>query len=304
MELVTEPVPVRVPATSANLGPGFDSLGLALALYDEVSVEVLDTEPGPPEIVVEGEGAEQVPTDDSHLVYRSLCAGFQAMGLIPPRVRLECRNDIPHGRGLGSSSAAIVSGLWAARELVPDGADRWSDAALLDLAARVEGHPDNVAPAVLGGFTIAFDDGGEYAAVGVPVQPGLSFLVMVPERPVATKVARTLLPETVSHADAAQNASRAALLVAVLSGAADPALSLVATEDWLHQSYRGPAMAESVALMRDLRHQGVAAVISGAGPSVLVFGRESLIERVGEQPHTGWTTHSLEVDTEGATRLP
>ena len=304
VELAVEPVTVRVPATSANLGPGFDSLGVALSLYDEVTVEVLDAAPGPPEISVEGEGAGQVATDEEHLVHRSLCAGFQAMALTPPRVRLHCRNGIPHGRGLGSSSAAIVSGLWAARELVAEGSERWSDTALLDLAARIEGHPDNVAAAVLGGFTIAYQHEGEYAAAGLAVRPGLSFLVLVPQHPVATSVARTLLPLTVAHDDAARNASRAALLTAVLTGAAGAELAIVATQDWLHQAYRGDAMSESVELMLELRRHGVAAVISGAGPAVLVVGDDD--EALGRLPAAGpegWTALSLQVDTEGATRL-
>jgi homoserine kinase len=304
VELASEPVTVRVPATSANLGPGFDSLGLALSLYDEVTVEVIDPAPGPPEITVEGEGSGKVPTDERHLVHRSLCAGFQAMALQPPRTRLVCRNAVPHGRGLGSSSAAIVSGLWAARELVADGRQRWSDTALLDLAARVEGHPDNVAPAVLGGFTIAFQHGGEHSATSLAVQPGIVFTVLVPENPVATSVARELLPTSVGHDDATRNASRAALLCAVLSGAADPDLALVATEDWLHQPYRSGVMGESADLMQELRREGLAAVISGAGPSVLVMGRQGQADDVLSRRLRGWGAMVLEVDTEGATRLP
>lgn len=304
VELTGEPVTVRVPATSANLGPGFDSLGLALALHDEVTVEVLDPAPGRPEIDVEGEGAGQVPTDESHLVHRSLCAGFQAMGVLPPRVRLRCRNDVPHGRGLGSSSAAIVSGLWAAREVVAGGADRWTDAALLDLAARIEGHPDNVAPAVLGGFTIAYQHGGEFAATRLAVQPGLAFLLLVPDHPVPTAVARTLLPASVAHEDAVRNASRTALLAAVLTGAADPGLLLVATEDRLHQHYRGAAMTRTLALLEELRHRGAAAVVSGAGPSVLVLGSEAEVEELRAHEHDGWRSLVLTVDADGATRLP
>lgn len=302
-ELTSEPVTVRVPATSANLGPGFDSLGVALSLYDEVTVEVLEPSYGPPEIVVEGEGAGEVPTDERHLVHRSLCAGFQAMAVDPPRTRLVCRNDVPHGRGLGSSSAAIVSGLWAARELVSNGVHRWSDSALLDLAARIEGHPDNVAPAVLGGFTIAFQQGGEHAATSLAVQPGTAFTVLVPEHPVATSVARTLLPATVAHDDAARNAARTALLAAVLSGAADLDLALVATEDWLHQPYRGGAMGDSLDLMHELRRQGMAAVISGAGPAVLVLGSEGQQAGLLAEPLPGWSALALQVDTEGVTRL-
>jgi homoserine kinase len=301
--LSAEPVTVRVPATSANLGPGFDSLGLAWSCYDEVTVEVLDDVAGPPEITVEGEGAGEVPLDENHLVHQALCAGFRAMSLSPPRLRLHCANDVPHGRGLGSSSAAIVSGLWAARSLVEHGEERWSDQEVLDLAARMEGHPDNVAPAVLGGFTIAYQRHEEYAATSLTVQPGLSFLALVPQQPVATHVARTLLPSTVTHDDAARNAARAALLAAVLSGAADPGLALVATEDWLHQTYRGEAMAESVALMHSLRRDGVAAVISGAGPSVLVLGGQASVEACRARVPEGWTPRPMHIDTEGATCL-
>lgn len=302
--LTGDPVSVRVPATSANLGPGFDSLGLALSLYDEIDVEVLDAAPGPPQIEVSGEGADHVPTDETHLVHRSLCAGFQAMGMIPPRMRLHCRNDVPHGRGLGSSSAAIVSGLWAARALVADEDRHWQDHALLDLAARIEGHPDNVAPAVLGGFTIAFGQSGEYAATTLPVAPGLEFVVLVPDQPVATEVARSLLPAQVAHSDAARNSARTALLTGVLTGAVDPDLLLVATEDWLHQTYRGAAMAQSVELMQVLRRRGVAAVISGAGPSVLAIGREADLAPVTEQGEAGWTALRLSVDTVGACVVP
>ncbi len=302
--LTGEPVSVRVPATSANLGPGFDSLGLALSLYDEVSVEVLDAASGPPEIVVEGEGAGSVPSDETHLVHRALCAGFQAMGVVPPRMRLHCRNDVPHGRGLGSSSAAIVSGLWAARELVVDGARLWPDHAVLDLAARIEGHPDNVAPAVLGGFTIAFQVGGEYAASTLAVTPGLALTALIPDRPVSTEVARSLLPAQVSHADAARNSARTALLTGVLTGSVDPGLMLVATEDWLHQTYRGPAMSDSVELLESLRGNGIAAVISGAGPSVLALGREAELAAVPEHPVAGWTSLRLGIDTAGALALP
>ncbi len=302
--LTGEPVAVRVPATSANLGPGFDSLGLALSLYDEVDVEVLDELSGPPQITVEGEGADAVPLDETHLVHRALCAGFQAIGMTPPRVRLHCRNGVPHGRGLGSSSAAIVSGLWAARELVVDGARHWPDHAVLDLAARIEGHPDNVAPAVLGGFTIAFAHGGEFAATSLRVTPGLGLVVLVPDQPVSTEVARSLLPAQVPHADAARNAARAALLAGVLTGSADPGLMLVATQDWLHQTYRGEAMRESVELMESLRRQGIAAVISGAGPSVLALGREADLADVPQRPMTGWTALRLDVETVGAHAVP
>ena len=299
------PVQVQVPATSANLGPGFDSLGVALALHDVVSVEVLDPH-RPDDLVLEvtGEGAGEVPLDSSHLVHRALVRGFEAMGVPTPGVRMCCRNAIPHGRGLGSSSAAIVAGLAAARGLVPGGDDRLPDEALLDLAARIEGHPDNVAPAVHGGFTIAYRDSTAphgFEAVRLDVHAEVSFVVFVPERVLETRVARGLLPGHVPHADAAHNAGRAALLVAALTGRPDRLLA--ATEDRIHQQYRAEAMPESAALVQSLRRDGVPAVVSGAGPTVLaIVGAEVATEVCGRGP-AGWRATRLPVDPTGVRLL-
>jgi homoserine kinase len=261
---------VRVPATSANLGPGFDALGLALGLHDEVSAEIADpgsVGPGGVAIEVQGEGAGDVPRDGRHLVVRAMTTAYAALGQSLPPVRLRCTNRIPHGRGLGSSAAAVVAGLLLARELA--GAHETLDAdALLELATGLEGHPDNVAPCLLGGFTVAWTDGRAHA-LRLDPHPSLAAVAFVPDAPVATTYARQLLPATVPHADAARNAGRAALLVAALTQA--PALLLPATEDALHQGYRRPAMPASADLVDALRADGIPAVISGAGPTVLAL---------------------------------
>jgi homoserine kinase len=289
------PVRVVVPATSANLGPGYDALGLALDLHDELTAEVTD---GDLEVTVEGEGAGTLALDETHLVVRSMWAGFAAMGVTPPGVRLRCRNAIPHARGLGSSSAAIVGGLALARALVADGDSKLPDAELVALAADLEGHPDNVAPAALGGFTIAGREGERWYAVRAPVDPRVRVVVFVPPFSLSTELARGLIPETVPHADAAADAGRAALLVAALAGA--PEHLLTATRDYLHQSYRRPAMPDSLALVDQLRADGVAAVVSGAGPTVLAFVTDGPdVADVADRCPEGWTARGLDVDGDG-----
>lgn len=293
-------VTVRVPATSANLGPGFDCLGLALKLYDEVSVEV--TAAGL-DVDMVGEGAAEVPRDESHLVVRALRAGAERLGGQPAGIRLRARNAIPHGRGLGSSAAAVVAGLLAARALHPDGAALLPDDELLALAGGLEGHPDNVAACLLGGLTVAWVD----AAVEPPVRavrlhphPDVQPVLLVPRFALPTATARGLLPATVQHCDAVVNAGRAALLVHALT--ADPSLLLPATEDRLHQAYRSPAMPATAALIARLRGKGIAAVLSGAGPSVAAFTE---VDLDADAP-PGWIVERLAVDTAGAvvTRPP
>jgi homoserine kinase len=271
----TVPVPtdgpthtVRVPATSANLGPGFDSFGLALARYDEVSVCRTD---GPLEVVVSGHGAGEVPLDERHLVVRAIVEAYHAAGCALPGIRLTCVNRIPHGGGLGSSASAIVAGLLLGRTLVAaDGGPVLSDETVLALGTAMEGHPDNVAPAMFGGFTLAFtDDAGQPVAVRRAVHPDIRVVVFAAEESSSTHHTRGLLPATVPHADASANAAAAALLVHALTE--DPSFLLPATRDRLHQHYRAPAMPASAALMTQLRESGVAAVISGAGPSVIAL---------------------------------
>lgn len=301
---VEGPVTVQVPATSANLGPGFDVLGLALSLYDDVVAEVLSPEVGAPEITVEGEGADSVPLDESHLVHRAVCAGFQAMGITPPRLRLHCRNEVPHGRGLGSSSAAIVSGLWAARALVVGGTELWSDHAVFEVAARIEGHPDNVAPAVYGGLTLAYEADSQYQVERFDVRDDLSPVVLVPDHPMDTEVARGLLPTSVAHADAVFTSARTALLVAALTGAVPADRLVAASEDRLHQPYRTEAMPQTMAAVAGLRGAGVPAMLSGAGPSVLALPDVRHRAVVADHLPDAWHLLDLAVDARGVRVVP
>jgi homoserine kinase len=296
-QFVDGAVRVTVPATSANLGPGFDSLGLALSLRDRLEAEVVQDGLV---VDVEGAGADVVPRDDSHLVVRSMRAAFTLMGEQPPGLRLSCRNVIPHARGLGSSSAAIVAGVVLARALVAGGQLLASDEALFDLAADLEGHPDNVAPAFYGGFVISGREDDRWYAVRAGVDPRITAVVFVPPTGVETAVARELLPATVAHADAAANSGRAALLVAALTG--QPEHLLAGTRDWLHQEQREPAMPETLALVRRLRADGVPAVVSGAGPAVLAFGSTDTSGLTGRCPE-GWTCHDLVIEPDGALLL-
>lgn len=293
---VDGPVRATVPATSANLGPGFDSLGLALGLRDELEAEVTGSGL---HVEVAGAGAEDVPRDERHLVVRAMRAGFEAMGATPPGLRLSCTNVVPHARGLGSSSAAIVGGLALARALVAGGRLLLDDDAVFRLAAAIEGHPDNVAPAFFGGFVISGrDEDGEFYAVGSSVDPRIGAVVFVPPVPVSTEVARGLLPAEVPHADAAADAGRTALLVAALAGRPDQLLR--ATRDYLHQEYRRPAMPESLDLVDRLRRDGVPAIVSGAGPTVLAFTQAGpAAGSLAPRCPAGWVTHELAVDRDG-----
>jgi homoserine kinase len=319
MRISTERVGVRVPATSANLGPGFDALGLALHLVDDLELEATT---GPVEVTVEGEGAGDVPAGEDHLVVRALRRGLDHAGAPQAGVRLHCRNRIPHGRGLGSSAAATVAGLMLARLLVSE-PEALDDQVLLDLATEMEGHPDNAAPALLGGVVLSWTDragaraerldlaargsgagraGGGRQGRGTAQEPAIRPVVLLPTARLATSAARSLLPETVPHADAAFNAARAALLVHALTS--DPSLLLPATEDRLHQEYRAPGMPQSVELVRVLRSEGYPAVISGAGPSVLVMdgaGPElaPLVRRVVDDPRV-WRIARVGLSSTGA----
>jgi homoserine kinase len=284
-------VRVTVPATSANLGPGFDSLGLALSMRDELEGELTGSGAS---VEVTGEGVGAVPLDESHLVVRAMRAAFEAMQVPQPGIRLVCHNTIPHARGLGSSSAAIVGGLVLARALA---GREWPDEDLLEIAVGLEGHPDNVAPALLGGFTISgTDEHGDVYAIGSPVDARIRGEVFVPPDGVSTELARGLLPDTVPHADAADNAAAAALLVAALAGRPDQLWR--ATRDCLHQPYRRTAMPASLELVGTLREVGLAAVVSGAGPTVLTLLADD-VDLAGHCPD-GWTHHRLALDARGA----
>jgi len=299
------PIQVQVPATSANLGPGFDSFGLAFGMYDRYVAQILDE--GGLDIDVTGEGSDEVPRTEKNLLVKAINKGFDYLGGRPKGLAVRALNVIPHGRGLGSSASAIVGGLVLARSLVLTGSDKMSDEALLNIASEMEGHPDNVAAALFGGATIAWQDlvkGKAVAhAVHLPVDPRIKVMAFIPASPLATSKARKMLPESISFADAQRNTTNAALMTQALT--IRPDLLFTATEDFLHQSYRQEAMPSSFALMTKLRAAGIAAFISGAGPTVLALHTEgddetTQLARAGGAKFEG---KSLEIASRGATLL-
>jgi homoserine kinase len=298
---------VRVPATSANLGPAFDCAGLALTCHDVVEFAVA---PEGLSVEVRGVGAGDLPTDETHLVVRAFRAACDELGWTPSGLRVVADNGIPQGRGMGSSAAAVVAGVVGAWSLCPD-VESVDGNAVLQLVTALEGHPDNVAACLFGGATLSWtSERGTFAST-LPVSPEVLPVVLVPQGTLSTHAARRLLPDVVPHADAAFNASRAALLVHALIGA--PGMLLEATEDRLHQRQRTAAMPETLALIDRLRAEGHAAVVSGAGPSVLVLTRRHPEDRavdpagavrvreVADLTPTGWSVLPLEVDLRGAT---
>lgn len=311
---------VRVPATAANLGPGFDALGLALDLRD--CHRFVPTAPGSPPVTVTvtGEGAGIVADDDANLVVLAARAAAADAGTELPPFALTCENRVPHGLGLGSSAAAIVAGVVGGRSLLGLARD---PAVELRLSARLEGHPDNVAPAILGGFTVAWCEtapgagrgplpgGGAGGGAGAPpvaravslAVSGFEVVAFLPPAPMSTSAARGLLPPTVTHADAAHAAGRAALVVAAVTGRPD--LLFAATEDRLHTRARGVAMPVSLALLDRLRAVGVAAVLSGAGPTVLALvptgRRPAELDAATTSLPTGWRRVALVPDPVGTT---
>lgn len=292
-------VRVRVPATSANLGPAFDAAGLALALHDEVEVRTCATGCS---VTIDGEGADDLPTDDSHLVLRAVRAGLDAAGIVQPGLAMAAANRIPHGRGLGSSAAATVAGLVAARELARTVGreSALDDDAVIALATTFEGHADNVGATLRGGLTLVWtESGGRPRSARLAVDRRVQPVVLVPQARLSTMRARGLIPESVPHRVASFNVARTALLVAALTS--DPSLLMAATDDRLHQPYRAGAFPDSMALLESLRAAGFAAAISGAGPSVLVLTVDDDREQV--QAPDGWARLALAVDVDGATAV-
>lgn len=282
---------VRVPASSANLGPGFDSIGVALGVWDRCRATVLER-PGL-EITVTGEGAEAVPTDATHLVFRSLVHAFETLGeKAPTGLRLDCDNAVPHGRGMGSSATAIVTGIALAHALIAsrDGhpATDIDLTAINDLAARLEGHPDNSSASVFGGVTLSWSDDAEQGTTTLRLvpHPEVVPVVFTPETQLSTATARAVLPAQVRLADAAANSARAALLIHAVTST--PEHLLDGTREWLHQEPRRPSYPASMALVDRLRADGHAAVISGAGPSVLVLATSATATAVSETGGEGW----------------
>lgn len=300
---------VQVPGTSANLGPGFDSLGLAVSLYDTLSVTTLAV----PELEFElsGEGVAELPRDGSHLVVKTMDTAWARLGYSRGGLRITAANVLPHGRGLGSSASAIVAAVMAANALVaPE--DQQDKAWILQLASELEGHPDNVAPAIYGAVAISWQEGPDYASARLTPSAMVIPVVAIPDIELKTERARGMLPATVPHADAAANSGRAALLMHALT--AQPELLLAGTRDYLHQDYRAAAMPGSAGLVAQLRAEGFAAFISGAGPTVMILanGPEqagAAVARItefgtiahNEHKHdVSWRVLRLQVDLEGA----
>jgi homoserine kinase len=280
-------VRVRVPASSANIGPGFDSIGLALGIWDECVVTVT-AEPGL-HIDVDGEGADEVPRDELNLIHRSMVQAWQVLQVrTPDGLHLSCRNAVPHCRGLGSSATSIVAGVVAAQGLCDiaagrrgagDGFGAFDRTFTNNLAAALEGHPDNSSASVFGGMTLSWTDDvdpGQIHSVQLTVSADVIPLVFVPAAKLSTASARAVLPAQVPHAVAARNSGRAGLLVEAVTRRPD--LLLAATREWLHQEQRRPAFPDSMAFLDVLRGKGHAAVISGAGPTVLVLTTPSELE--------------------------
>lgn len=302
MRFADDFVACRVPASSANLGPGFDSMGLALDLWDEVSVHATA---GPSRVVVEGEGAGRVDEGEGNLIVKTLRLALDRVGAPQIGIRMHCLNRIPHSRGLGSSASAIIAGLLLARALIGE-EDVLATKELLDIGTELEGHPDNIAPALLGGATIAWMEEDAAGAVRLAPPAQISPVAFIPDFELATDAARSALPESVPHVDARYNVSRAALLAALLSGAHDAPggagiheLLMNATGDRLHQEQRRASMEPSLALVDWLRAAGMPAVVSGAGPTVLSLEAVSAaVKRDAEG--AGWRVLDLPVPAEGA----
>ena len=299
------PIQVQVPASSANLGPGFDSFGLALGMHDRYVAQILDD--AGLDIDVTGEGADEVPRTDKNLLVKAMYKGFDFLGGKPKGIAVRALNVIPHGRGLGSSASAIVGGLSLARALVLTGIDKMNDEKLLQLATEMEGHPDNVAAALYGNAVVAWQEdhhGKSVAqAISLNVDTRIRAIAFIPSTSVATAKARKMLPETIPHRDATQNSANSALLVHALT--LRPDLLFRATQDFLHQAYRSEAMPASFALLTKLRGAGVAAFISGAGPTVLALhtGSESDVAELIRAAGNKFEAKSLEISRTGAQLL-
>lgn len=255
---------VVIPATTANLGPGFDCLGLALNLHNELDVNLSDTW----WLNITGEGADELPTDQSNLLWTAACSLWKEVGMQPPNVCINMHNRIPLGRGLGSSAAAIVGGLAMANALASNPLSRDE---LIRLATEIEGHPDNVAPAILGGFTASTMQGQQVVTARLPFPDKLQVVACVPYFQLATEKARAALPLQVAHGDAVFNLSRVAILLAALMQERWDMLE-VGSQDCLHQPYRAALIPGFGQVQQAARAAGASAVVvSGAGPSILAL---------------------------------
>ncbi|MCF4006937.1 homoserine kinase [Corynebacterium uropygiale] len=266
-------VRVRVPASSANLGPGFDTLGIALSLYDVVEVEVIEDGL---EVEIHGEGEEDLPRDATHLVVKALMSGLKAAGVSAPGLKVECTNAIPQSRGLGSSASAAVAGVAAANGLAGFPLD---DAQLVQLASAFEGHPDNAGASALGNAVVSWTDipvDGQsqpsYHAVTIPVHESIRATALVPNFHASTQAVRRVLPSHVTHVDARFNVSRTAVMTTAIQRY--PELLWEGTRDRLHQPYRSDVLPVTAEWVNRLRNRGYAAYLSGAGPTIMVLSTE------------------------------
>ena len=285
-------VKVTVPATSANLGSGFDVLGLALELYNEIEAVSI---PEGLVVTVEGEGADTLPRDGSNLVVQTMNMVFERAGSSPPGLRVHCQNRIPLGRGLGSSAAAIVGGLLAANHLIGEPYDREQ---LMVMAAEREGHPDNVVPAFLGGLVVSVPHAGKVEHVRINPSFGLNILLVVPDFQVPTAFARKVLPSMVPLDDAVFNIGRVALFITGISSGEHAHLAM-AMDDRLHQNYRAelvPGMAEAIAAAHEAGAAGVA--LSGAGPSLLAFVSERVEAEVADAMQAAFSRAGVKTEAQ------
>jgi homoserine kinase len=297
MSKVSGAVRVVVPASSANLGSGFDSAGLALSMFDEIEASFTD-KPGV-QVDVDGEGRNSLPRDENHLIARVMLKTFANLSMPVQGLYLRCINRIPHGRGLGSSAAAISAAVVAARALAGTQGTRMDDQGALELASSIEGHPDNVAACLYGGFTVSWiDDQSLARAVRVKAHESIIPVVMIPKFEVDTEQARALLPSHVPHRDAAYNIARSSLLVHAMTN--DPDYLFEATADRIHQEYRRPSMQSASALVTSLRMKNHAAYISGSGPTVCVLTNSKYVEEVISLVPDEFDAQQLEIAEAGA----
>lgn len=274
-------IEVTAPATSANLGPGYDSFGMALDVCDNITATLHDAPVDPATCVkITGEGAGMLPTNSTHLIHRVATTVMRERGIdVDDKLTLECVNEIPQSRGMGSSAASVVAGISIADVITEHmGLPKANATDKLRWAIHFEGHADNAAPALFGGVSVSWIDvAGDPISASVPVHPSIRVVLIVPPERLDTAVAREVLPRTVPHADAAANSACAGLLVHALGN--DPSLLFAATVDRLHQEYRRSAMPQALERVDALRAAGLAAVVSGAGPTVAVLGTgENLLE--------------------------
>ena len=289
-DLRRDPVRIQVPASSANIGPAFDSAGLALDIVDDLVAMITDDDGVLIEVV--GEGAESVPLDDSHLVARAMARGFAVMDAHPRGFILRCDNAIPHGLGLGSSAAAIVGGLALARALVVGGETLLPNADLLQVAKSMESHPDNISAAL----------NGIAGHIRLELHPAIRPVIAMPAAGLPTAEARLALPRAVAFGDAAFNVARSALLLHALTS--EPAHLMEATSDRLHQELRRSMYSPSLDLVEALRAAGIPAAISGAGPSVLALASPATADLVAVLAGTGWQVRQVGVAGLGVRTVP